>query len=187
MIFGITGTDGAGKGAAVKYLVEKKGFTHYSSRALITEKIIEKGYTVNRENMRLVANELRKEHGNDVIVQLSLQKARADNVSNFIIESIRVSAEVQALHQAGGLLLAIDANQNARFRRITGRKSESDNVTFAEFIAHEKLEMNDPDPNGMQKAKVMAAADYTIMNDSSLKELGKQIELFLRTKTDRAR
>jgi dephospho-CoA kinase len=30
----------------------------------------------------------------------------------------------------------------------------------------------------MQKAKVMAAADYTIMNDSSLKELGKQIEEF---------
>jgi dephospho-CoA kinase len=178
MIFGITGTDGAGKGAAVKYLVEKKGFTHYSSRALITEKILEKGYTVNRENMRLVANELRKEHGNDVIVQLSLQKARADNVSNFIIESIRVSAEVQALHQAGGLLLAIDANQNARFRRITGRKSESDNVTFAEFIAHEKLEMNDPDPNGMQKAQVMEAADYTIMNDGSLKELGEKIEEF---------
>lgn len=184
MIFGITGTDGAGKGAAVKYLVEKKGFTHYSSRELITEKIIEQGLLVNRENMRLVANQLRKEHGNDVIVQLSLQKARADQASNFIIESIRAIAEVEALHQAGGILLAIDANQNARFRRIVGRQSASDDVTFAEFIAHEKLEMNDPDPNGMQKAKVMAAADYTIMNDSSLKELGKALDLFLRSLPD---
>ena len=178
MLIGITGTDGAGKGAVVKYLVEKKGFTHYSSRALITEKIIKRRKPVNRESMRLVANELRKEHGNDVIVQLSLQKARAENTPNFIIESIRAFAEVQALHQAGGMLLAVDANQNARFRRITGRKSESDNVTFAEFIAHEKLEMNDPDPNGMQKAQVMEAADYTIMNDGSLKELGEQLEIF---------
>jgi dephospho-CoA kinase len=178
MILGITGTDGAGKGAAVKYLVEKKGFTHYSSRAFITEKIVEKGETVNRENMRLVANELRREHGNDVIVLLALKKARAEQVSNFIIESIRAVAEVHTLHRAGGQLLAIDANQNARFRRITGRKSESDDVTFAEFIAHEKLEMNDPDPNGMQKAQVMAAADYTIMNDGSLKELGEKIEEF---------
>jgi dephospho-CoA kinase len=178
MLIGITGTDGAGKGAAVKYLVEKKGFTHYSSRELITEKIIEKGESINRENMRLVANELRKVQGNDVMVQLALEKARAKNVSNFIIESIRAVAEVHTLHQAGGVLLAIDANQNARFRRITGRKSESDNVTFAEFVAHEKLEMNDPDPHGMQKTKVMEAADYTIMNDGSLKELGKKIEAF---------
>lgn len=184
MIIGITGTDGAGKGAAVKYLVEKKGFTHYSSRALITEKIIEKGGTVNRENMRLVANELRKEHGNDVIVLLALKKARAQQVSNFIIESIRAAAEVHTLHRAGGQLLAIDANQNARFRRIIGRKSESDDVTFAEFIAHEKLEMNDPDPNGMQKAQVMESADHTIMNDGSLNDLGEQLEIFLHAKQD---
>lgn len=183
MILGITGTDGAGKGAVVKYLVEKKGFTHYSSRELITEKINEKGIAINRENMRLVANELRREHGNDVLVQLALQKARTEHATHFIIESIRAFAEVQTLHEAGGILLAVDANQNARFRRITGRKSESDNVTFAEFIAHEKLEMNDPDPNGMQKAKVMEAADYTIINDTSLRELNKQLDVFLRTVT----
>jgi dephospho-CoA kinase len=181
MIIGITGTDGAGKGAVVKYLVEKKGFTHYSARELITEKIIEKKLPINRENMRLVANELRKEYGHDAIVQLSLQKARAEKASHFIIESIRAIAEVPALHQAGGILLAIDANQNARFRRISGRKSESDNVTFAEFIAQEKLEMNDPDPNGMQKARVIATADYTIMNDGTLKELGEKIAEFLNT------
>jgi dephospho-CoA kinase len=33
MIIGITGTDGAGKGAVVDYLVAQKGFTHYSGRA----------------------------------------------------------------------------------------------------------------------------------------------------------
>jgi dephospho-CoA kinase len=36
----------------------------------------------------------------------------------------------------------------------------------------------------MQKAKVMAAADYTIMNDSSLKELNKQLDLFLHSLKD---
>jgi dephospho-CoA kinase len=181
MIIGITGTDGAGKGAAVKYLVEKKGFTHYSSREIITEKILEKNRPVNRENMRITANELRKEYGNDVLVQLSLQKAQTDGVDNIIIESIRTVAEAQTLQQKNGQLLAIDANQNARYRRISGRKSESDNVTFAEFIAQEKLEMNDPDPNGMQKAKVMEMADHTIMNDGTLAQLGEAIEEFLNT------
>ena len=184
MLIGITGTDGAGKGAAVKYLVEKKGFTHYSSRELITAQIIKKGRPVSRENMRLTANELRKEHGNDVIVQLGLQKAQAQGETDVVIESIRTLAEMDSLQKNGGTLLAIDANQNARYRRISGRKSESDSVTFAEFVAQEKVEMNDPDPNGMQKAKVMAAADYTIMNDGSLKELGHAIEDFFNTDRD---
>ena len=181
MLIGITGTDGAGKGAAVKYLVDKKGFTHYSSRAIITEEIIKKNRPVSRENMRLTANELRKEFGNDVLVQLSLKKAQEDGVSNVVIESIRTVAEMDSLHKNNGSLLAIDANQNARFRRISGRKSESDNVTFAEFIAQEKLEMDDPDPNGMQKAKVIQMADYIIMNDGSLAQLADEIEKFLAT------
>jgi dephospho-CoA kinase len=179
MIIGITGTDGAGKGAVVKYLVEKKGFTHYSSREIITEKIVERKRSVSRANMRLTANELRKEFGNDVIVQLGLQKAQEEGETDVVIESIRATAEVDTLKVGGGVLLAIDANQNARYRRISGRKSESDNVTFEEFIAHEKLEMNDPDPNGMQKAKVMEMADCTIMNEGSLSQLGEKIESFL--------
>ena len=36
--------------------------------------------------------------------------------------------------------------------------------------------MNDPDPNGMQKAKVMAMADYTILNEGSVDELCEKIE-----------
>ncbi len=46
-------------------------------------------------------------------------------------------------------------------------------------MAHETLEMNDPDPHGMQKAKVIAAADYTIMNNGTLAELHAQIDAVL--------
>lgn len=179
MIIGITGTDGAGKGAAVTYLMKKHGFTHYSSRALISEKIAEQNLPATRENMRLVANQMRKEHGNDMVVQLSLEKAREAGQTNVIVESIRALAEVETLHQAGGVLLAIDADQHIRYQRITGRQSSSDKVTLAEFVAHEELEMNDPDPNGMQKAKVIQQADFTIMNNESLADLGRQLEEFL--------
>lgn len=184
MLIGITGTDGAGKGAAVKYLVDKKGFTHYSSRAIITEKIVEKNLPVNRENMRLVGNQLRKELGNDAMVKLSLKKAQEQGVTLIAIESIRTLAEVAALHAQGGKLLAVDANQNVRYRRISGRKSASDDVTFAQFVQHEKLEMNDPDPNGMQKAQVIKSADQIIINDGSLSALGEQMESFLKTRHD---
>ena len=77
------------------------------------------------------------------------------------------------------VLLAVDADQQIRYERITARGSASDHITFEKFCEQEAVEMNDPDPNGMQKAAVMAAADFTIVNDSTLEALHHQIEVAL--------
>ena len=179
MIIGITGTDGAGKGAAVSHLVKTHGFAHYSVREEIVREIEARGLEASRSNLRLVANSLRAEAGNDVLVVRALERAQAKNESDIIIESIRALAEVETLRARGGILLAIDADIKKRYARITGRGSASDKVTLEEFQAQEVLEMNDPDPNGMQKAKVMAAADHTIQNDGTLPELYRQLRDFL--------
>jgi len=184
MVIGITGTDGAGKGAVVRYLVEQKGFTHYSSRALITAEIEAQGLPINRENMRLVANQMRKEYGLGVIVTTALKNMQSQGVKLAVIESIRALAEADELDKVGGKLLAVDADQALRYERITGRRSESDTVTFEEFAAQEAIEMNDPDPNGMQKAAVMKRADYTIENSGSLANMHRQINDFLKTIND---
>lgn len=176
MIIGITGTDGAGKGTVVDYLVEKKGFVHYAARELWIDEIRRRGLEVQRENMRIVANSLRKEHGNDFLVTAYVARMKEEGVENAIIESIRTTAETEALKAGGGVLLAVDADQHLRYDRIVGRASESDAVIFEQFAAQEALEMNDPDPNGMQKAAVMAMADYTILNNGTLKELHSRIE-----------
>ncbi len=63
MIVGITGTIGAGKGTVVEYLVQKKGFVHFSARALILEEVKKRGLEVARENTTLVANDLRAAFG----------------------------------------------------------------------------------------------------------------------------
>lgn len=181
MLIGITGTDGAGKGTVVDYLVKAKGFVHYSSRAWFLEIIVEKGMDPTRANMRLVANELRKQRGNDCVVQEYLKRAKDAGYENFIIESIRATAEADSIKANGGILLAVDADQHIRYDRIMSRASVSDQVSFEEFIEHEELEKNDPDPNGMQKAKVMEMADYTINNDGTLEELNIEIEKFYST------
>ena len=179
MIIGITGTDGAGKGAVVDHLVKRHNFVHYSSRASIEAEIIARGIPGTRENLRLVANDMRKRSGRDVLVARALEQIAADGVQNAVIESIRALAEVETLVAEGGILLAVDADSKVRYRRISGRKSSSDNVTYAEFIAHEELEMQDADPNGMQKAAVMKAADFTIMNNQSLAQLRKKVDAVL--------
>jgi dephospho-CoA kinase len=179
MLIGITGTDGAGKGAVVDYLIKEKGFVHYSARAIWEEEFIKRGMESNRANMRMVANELRKTYGNDFLITYYLKKKAEQGVVDAVVESIRTTAEADSLKSNGGLLIAADANRTLRYERITARGSSSDNISLAEFIAHEELEMNDPDPNGMQKARVMEMADYTIMNEGTLVELGEQIEEML--------
>lgn len=180
MIIGITGTDGAGKGSVVDYLVKEKGFTHYSARSVIVEAIQAKGLTVHREHMRMVANELRATQGRDVIVVRALKKSLEDDVDAFVVESIRAVAEAETLKQNGGILLAVDAEERVRYERIVVRGSESDNVSFEEFQRQEQLEMNDPDPNGMQKGQVMKMADYTVLNNGTIEELQAQVDEVLK-------
>lgn len=179
MIIGITGTDGAGKGTVVEYLVEVLGFTHYSSRDLIVAEIEKQGLSLDRNQMRLTANELRKEFGNDVIVKKALEKAKAEMKNNIIIESIRALAEAEYLKLSGGILLAVDADPQVRYERVQTRRSATDQVTYEEFLAQEELEKNDPDPSGMQKTKVMEMADYTILNQGTIEDLGGKVNTFL--------
>jgi dephospho-CoA kinase len=180
MLIGITGTDGAGKGSVVSYLVNKFGFVHYSSRDLIMLEAEKRGLEPNRANARIVGNAMRAEYGPDVIVKEALKKMSLHKVDNAIIESIRAISEVETLKKAGGVLLAVDAPAKVRYQRIVGRGSVTDKVSFEDFVKHETLEMNDPDPNGMQKAKVMEMADYTISNSCTIPELHVAIDEFLK-------
>lgn len=179
MIIGITGTDGAGKGTVVEYLVKEKGFAHYHARALFLEEIARQGTLPTRANMRIVANELRAKHGNDYIIRLFLKEAEQRGDKNIIIDSLRALAEAKTLKANGGILLAVDADQHIRYERVQKRRSSSDQVTFEEFKRHEELEANDPDPHGMQKRRVMEMADYCLANDGTLAELREKIEAVL--------
>ena len=178
MIIGITGTDGGGKGTVSKLLV-KRGFKHYSSREFIVAEIKRQGLEVTRNQMRLTANQMRKEHGNEFVVKQAYKKAERDDEKNVVIESVRALAEAEYLKNKGGVLLAVDADQKLRYERVQARRSESDKVSYEQFIEHEELEKNDPDPNGMQKAQVMEIADYTIYNDGDMEELERQVDVFL--------
>lgn len=175
MIIGITGTLGAGKGTIVDYLTELQGYKHYSVRSVLIEEIKKKGLAINRDSMTSVANDLRANHSPSYIVDLLFERAQNANV-NAIIESIRTPGEVESLKSKGEFyLFAVDADSNARYSRIVQRNSETDQVTYEEFLSNENREMQSTDPNKQNLLKCREMADFIINNDGSIEDLNHQV------------
>ena len=160
MIIGITGTLGAGKGTIVEFL-KQKGFKHFSVREFLIEKINQRGLPVNRDSMVAIANQLREKNSPSYIVEQLLEQAK--NSEHAIIESIRTPAEAELIKKKNGFLLAVDAISQLRYTRIITRQSETDNISFDEFIGQEKREMYSIDPNHQNLNKCIQMANFVCL------------------------
>jgi dephospho-CoA kinase len=179
VIIGITGTLGAGKGTVVDYLVDKRGFKHYSVRAYLLEEINRRGLPENRDSMVLVANDLRSKHSPSYVTdQLYLQASAIGK--NCIIESIRTPGEILSLREKGNFFLfAVDAPQDIRYYRIFARKSETDHISYEIFLANEAREMTATDPSKQNLKSCIESADFVLVNDGTREELFMQVEKIL--------
>jgi dephospho-CoA kinase len=179
IIIGITGTLGAGKGTIVDYLVEKKGFSHYSVRAFLLKEIRKRGLPENRDSMVNLANELRSKYGPSFVTdQLYVEAVRSGK--NCIIESIRTPGEIESLRKKGNFyLFAINADPVIRYDRIIMRQSETDQIPFTTFLENEAREMDTTDPNKQNLRKCISNADFLFENNGSREELILQVENIL--------
>lgn len=182
MIIGITGSFGAGKGVVADYLVQKKGFAHFSARGFITEEIKKRGLPVNRDSMIEVANDLRAHGGPTFIFEQLITQAKAYG-KDAVVESIRAVAEVRYTKEQGGIVLGIDAEPKIRYERALQRGSETDKVLFKEWCEQEVRESNPDDPTKQDIFGALKESDYIIQNTGGIEELHQKIETFLATCT----
>lgn len=174
MLIGITGTNGAGKGAVVEYLVSQKGFSRYSGRTVILETLREKQLPNKRGTMREVANDLRREHGPAYIMEKLYEIAKED--TNAVLESVRTIGEAEFLKSKGAKIIAVDANKGTRFERVASMSHDVLPITFDEFTLMEDREMASSESWDMNVFGVMQLADARIMNDGTVEELHLQID-----------
>jgi len=179
IIIGITGTFGAGKGTIVDFLVEKKGFAHFSVRSFLLEEIRKRGLPENRDSMYNLANELRSIYGPSYITDQLYEKA-AHSRKNAVIESIRTPGEITSLRdKCNFYLFAVNADPVIRYERIITRQSETDQIPFATFLENEAREMDTMDPNKQNIRSCIADADFLFENNGSKEELIRQVENIL--------
>jgi len=176
IIIGVTGTIGAGKGTIVEYLIQHKGFKHFSARGFLIEEIEKRNLEINRDNMVLVANDLREKNSPSFVAD-ELFKRALESGQNCVIESLRTVGEIVSLRQKGNFtLLAVNTDPKLRYERILGRLSNTDDISFEKFLSDEEREMESDDPNKQNLKKCIEMADYVILNNKDINYLNQQIE-----------
>lgn len=177
IILGITGTLGAGKGTVVQYLVEKYHFEHYSVRKYLTKFLIAKGIEPNRDSFTELANRLRAEHNSPSYLIEELYREAAKSSQNAIIESIRTVGEIDKLKSLGEFyLLSVDGDRITRYQRIVSRKSETDRISYEQFVLDEEREMTATDTHKQNLSACIARADFHLINDGDLNTLYRQVD-----------
>jgi dCMP deaminase len=174
MIIGLTGENCAGKSTVAEYLM-KKGFYYYSLSDVIREELKAEGTPITRENLIGKGNALREKFGPGILGTKIGQKLQDDK--NYVIDSIRNPAEVDALRKLGRFfLMYVNAPDEIRFERIKSRGREEDPRTYEAFIRIEKLEMDNIEKTKQNLKGTFALADKSIINDGDVNELYDKID-----------
>lgn len=163
----VVGMPGAGKSTVVAHLAKRGWPTVYFGQITLSE-IRRRAMTPSPESEKEVRESLRREHGNDVYAQKSLDLIRQclDNAPA-IVDGLYSWAEYKLLRSKlvnPVIVIAVCADRELRYKRLAQRPVrplspvEAEERDFAEI-------------GNIQKGGPIAMADYTILNNVSRAEL----------------
>lgn len=178
MILGVSGPYAAGKGELIAYL-EERSFYPLSLSDVIRQELEALDLPETRERMIETGTRLRAERGEGALAERLVAQLLSDR--NYVIDSVRHPAEVEALRRADSSfkLIWVDADEELRLTRIRSRARSGDPESLEELRRLEGREQGGGDPAGQQLAAVRAMADFTIRNDGSLAELHGEVQRVL--------
>lgn len=175
-IIGLAGTNGSGKDTVGHILADKYGCLFVSVTELLRAEAAKRGIEPNRENLRTISAEWRRESGQlGVLVDKAVAeyKKAAGRHNGVAIASLRNPGEADRVHELGGTMVWVDADPRIRYERIQtnaaarGRAAE-DAKTFEQFQAEEVAEMQSSgDEATLDMSGVKTRCDVFLQNDSN--------------------
>ena len=171
-IIGIGGTNGSGKDTLGELLEREYNYLFISvTRHMLRREARSRGLPIERENLRAISAEWRREGGLSVLVDKAIAEFKKvqKNYDGLAIASLRNPGEVDRIHKLGGKVVWVDADPKLRFGRVMERKRGTEDAkTYAQFLAEEKAEMaHSGDEATLNMSAVKAKADIFITNDSN--------------------
>ena len=171
-VVSIVGMAGAGK-SEVARVFERNGFARIRFGQVTDEEVRKRGLELNEENERKVRELLRQELGMAAYARLNLP--RIDSAlagSDVVIDGLYSWDEYTFLKDYYGdrlCLVAVWASPETRHARLGRRRNRP--LTAEEAVDRDRAEIENLDKGGP-----IAAADFLIVNESSLEDLTRQTE-----------
>jgi len=162
-------------------LAERHNYLFVSGSDILRAEASRRGLPVEREILRTISAEWRRESGLGVLIDkaVAVFNAEPGKYSGLAIASLRNPGEVVRVHELGGQVIWVDADPKIRYDRIFSRqRTDEDNKTFEQFLQEEQDEMeHSGDAATLSSAGVKAGADIFIDNNGSdIEEFKHQAE-----------
>ncbi|MBI4162225.1 MAG: AAA family ATPase [Candidatus Aenigmarchaeota archaeon] len=174
-VIGIVGPIGAGKDLGSEYIAKKYDFEVISYRDIVKEETEKEGMEPNRENMQMIATRRREEIGKDVFAKIVIEKAKnlVKKGKKVLLKEIRTDFDAKPVLKVFGnsmIMLAFDADEKTRAKRLIIRLRKGDPATIEEFMKQEKREKD------LGYRYWMDRTDKKIKNNGSIEELYSKID-----------
>jgi dephospho-CoA kinase len=171
-VVAIVGMVGSGKSEVAK-LFKEKGFTVVRFGDITDEAIKKQGLPLTEENERPIRERIRQEHGMAAYAKLSVP--RIDNAlkkANVVVDGLYSWEEYVYLKDRYGekfMVVAVWSPPKDRYIRLGNRKIRP--LMLQEADGRDRAEIEN-----LNKGGPIAMSDFTIINDSSISSMKKQVE-----------
>ena len=171
-VIALVGMAGAGKSEVARQF-EKNGYTRIRFGDITDLEVKKRGLPLNEANERQVREQLRKEHGMAAYAKLNLPRIdEALQKSNVVVDGLYSWEEFVLLKDYYGdklCLVAVSTSPGTRYSRLAVRQVRP-------LTGKEAAERDSTEIENINKGGPIALADFTITNESSLKELQEQTQ-----------
>lgn len=173
-LFGLSGTNGSGKDTVGQMLAERHNYLFVSGSDILRVEASRRGLPVEREVLRTISAEWRRESGLGVLIDkaVAVFDAEPGKYSGLVVASLRNPGEVVRVHELGGQVIWVDADPKTRYERIFSRqRTDEDKKTFEQFCEEEAAEMaHSGDEATLNMSGVKDISDIFLTNEGDDKD-----------------
>src|SRR3989338_7096049 len=185
MLIAMVGMPGSGKTEAAELLV-KKGFQFLRLGQLTLDEVKRRGLAPTEQNERPIREDLRREHGMDAFATLNFPKIdKLIKKGDVVIDGLYSWEEYLAFKKKypGITVLAIHASPKTRYARLEKRKLDKTDKDMKKRSAtrEEAASRDRAQLENLHTGPPIAMADFTVVNEGSLKEMQENINEILKT------
>jgi dephospho-CoA kinase len=175
-VIGLVGRIGSGKTVVSEYLQKEYNGKEYRFSQILEDVLKRLRLPVDRTNLQKLGACLRRDFGEDVILNVMKKDINASRSSLLIIDGIRYDNEAEMLQsQERNVLIFITASPDVRYARCVERGGRGEeNLTYKEFLKNERAETE------KRISNLSEISDYIIDNNGTKEDLINQVNRIMR-------